>query len=944
MSSTWYTLKCIYSDAEQCTQTAAAFEDYDDENLKDIAKHFKALGAKKIFQDFEDMYLEYVECEETQLNLQFQGRASSELSQSFIRGLAKTGAEYIIAEIFHDQVGEGYTSYFKHGKAVDFEDIAHILVADNPDILIQNALEEEDEHTAIRLLSEGADPNTRISGVPLLLYAMEHEMPNLAIAVLKAGANIHAQYEEEEEEDEDWDDEDWGDNGYSILDSALELDHPDLVKLVLEKGGDAKVCTPLATLAHRPETHALEIARLLLEHGADINACSSKGSPLWAVAGKSFPLEQYLKQHGARLIAPKDTYDDSFEDNVVTAIIHHDMAKLNSFLADPKFQTIPNRVLITACVDGDRTDLLQQFQKPIAPFQALQEGDPDDVYVLIERAIKLNKPQVSKLLIACLPEQVTPPQQDTLAYLLSDVMALPDGLAYVKAFHQCGADLNYTEEGEGEETPLTSAISHNRPEIVNYLLEAGADPNLGSHYGELPLHCALENATNAAQILPMLLAHKANPNTADRESQTCLHMAAGNAKLASFIPMLLQAGADPTESDNDYITPLHDACRQGLISAVQALLPVSDIVAKDGDGDTPLDCAKMNGHEDIVHLITQYMCDLPPDQGIWLLAQTHQVEVFQKILAPLDSHALRDADGNNLLHIAASSNTHDIAHLLIALSFDVQAKNAAGNTPLGTAILNEHTKMVSILLKAGADPDGTVVTTPDEEDFEAVAQQFPGKRFEGLGFNDIVELDESMQGDLSIKGDSIPMISYAASRGKKKIVMSLLAAGADIQKTDEGGWQPIVYAIYSDSKKLIQQLLDNGANPNADEAEHGSATILQIAAYRGDADIVKLLCKRGANLEARDKRQGTTALSLACYADMLHKENVVRTLIKAGADVNTQDNTNRTPLMWAVKCLAYDACDELLDANADRTLKDNEGRSAMDYAKDVDEDFIELLE
>lgn len=55
------------------------------------------------------------------------------------------------------------------------------------------------------------------------------------------------------------------------------------------------------------------------------------------------------------------------------------------------------------------------------------------------------------------------------------------------------------------------------PEIVESLLEAGANPNLQTADGNTPLHLAVRE--NAPQIIQILLAHGADPNIENRHGQ-----------------------------------------------------------------------------------------------------------------------------------------------------------------------------------------------------------------------------------------------------------------------------------------------------------------------------------------------------------------------------------------------------------------------------------------
>jgi superfamily II DNA or RNA helicase len=105
--------------------------------------------------------------------------------------------------------------------------------------------------------------------------------------------------------------------------------------------------------------------------------------------------------------------------------------------------------------------------------------------------------------------------------------------------------------------------------------------------------------------------------------------------------------------------------------------------------------------------------------------------------------------------------------------------------------------------------------------------------------------------------------------------------------------------------KRVEELLDEGANPNARD-ERGR-TPLHYAVLSGAEKIVELLVSRKAEVNARDA-EGKTPLHYAVQRGDLR---TVERLIKARADVNAQDNLGVTPLDLARKS-GYQQIAELL--------------------------------
>src|SRR6266404_2309317 len=100
------------------------------------------------------------------------------------------------------------------------------------------------------------------------------------------------------------------------------------------------------------------------------------------------------------------------------------------------------------------------------------------------------------------------------------------------------------------------------------------------------------------------------------------------------------------------------------------------------------------------------------------------------------------------------------------------------------------------------------------------------------------------------------------------------------------------------------------------------ATALHWAAYRSDAESAAALIRAGANVNAKNK-YGVTPLALA--ADQ-GSAALLDILLKAGAKPNDPINfvnTGETPLMHAARSSKIDAVKTLVRAGADVNAKEN---------------------
>ena len=106
-------------------------------------------------------------------------------------------------------------------------------------------------------------------------------------------------------------------------------------------------------------------------------------------------------------------------------------------------------------------------------------------------------------------------------------------------------------------------------------------------------------------------------------------------------------------------------------------------------------------------------------------------------------------------------------------------------------------------------------------------------------------------------------------------------------------------------------------------------TALIVASNNGHTEIVEMLLKAGANVDARNK-YCYTALIEASWGSHV---DIIRMLLKAGADVNAQNHFGYTALIEAsINGNTTDIVEMLLDAGADVNVRDITGQTALTNA------------
>jgi uncharacterized protein len=153
----------------------------------------------------------------------------------------------------------------------------------------------------------------------------------------------------------------------------------------------------------------------------------------------------------------------------------------------------------------------------------------------------------------------------------------------------------------------------------------------------------------------------------------------------------------------------------------------------------------------------------------------------------------------------------------------------------------------------------------------------------------------------------------------------LLDRGFDPNTRDEKGQTGLIIAMREHSPKTAALLL---ARPDieVDALNPAGESALMIAAITGDLPDAKLLLEHGAKVN----QPGWSPLH---YAASGPEVSVVKLLIGRGADINAPSPNGSTPLMMAAQYGSEDSVEALLAAGADTVRKNQQGLTAVDFAR-----------
>ena len=193
-------------------------------------------------------------------------------------------------------------------------------------------------------------------------------------------------------------------------------------------------------------------------------------------------------------------------------------------------------------------------------------------------------------------------------------------------------------------------------------------------------------------------------------------------------------------------------------------------------------------------------------------------------------------------------------------------------------------------------------------------------------------IDEAAQLDRANVEGATPLIQAAlANRGE--VAKRLIVAGAQVDAADKQGETALSAAAFNANVELASLLLARKARPDTVDAT-GKGVILYAAA-RGSAPIVEMLLDAGIDPNARYRADLTALMWAAGHPDNTPVDAALRTvklLLSSGAKVDLVDDRGRDALMIAAGLGHAAIAQALLDAGADRTLRDKTGKSAIDLA------------
>jgi ankyrin repeat protein len=389
----------------------------------------------------------------------------------------------------------------------------------------------------------------------------------------------------------------------------------------------------------------------------------------------------------------------------------------------------------------------------------------------------------------------------------------------VKALLAHKPDVNAMHGGDGS-TALNYALVADNKEIFSILLAAGADIN---HGRSALAECMVYAESARPDWTEFLLSHGADPNrkgtSADRFPPLIQAVLSGST---NRVAALLCYHADQSviyENGADHFTPLalaldHGhldvalvidganlqartnsaslAASQGASESLRALLAAAPNAVNERDelGFTPLHWAAVEGRRESVELLLAAGADPMASDNFgyhpleWAAHAGH-LGLVQLLVTKTAGQELHGKRLNLPLALAVKKGNLDVAQFLLNAGADANAGYSIGryqSTPLQTAVMDQSTSMVELLLSHGADV--LPVAAPEGTLFHLWVY--------GGGAPRVADLLLSRHNDVNAKDRQGETPLHLAVRyGQKPAVEWLLKHGADAKAKNLRGQTPV---------------------------------------------------------------------------------------------------------------------------------------------------------
>ncbi|XP_072930871.1 transient receptor potential cation channel subfamily A member 1-like [Epargyreus clarus] len=417
--------------------------------------------------------------------------------------------------------------------------------------------------------------------------------------------------------------------------------------------------------------------------------------------------------------------------------------------------------------------------------------------------------------------------------------------------------------GEHGRTALHIAAIQDHDLCATILIsDLGADSKRPCNNGYYPIHEAAKNASSKTMEVFLQWGESRGctreqmMSLFDNEGNVPLHSAVHGGDIKA-VELCIKSGAKISTQQYDFSTPVHLACAQGAFEIVKLMFEmqpeekVACLTSCDVQEMTPLHCAAMFDHPDIVNYLISEGSDINPldkeKRSPFLLAASRggwrTVHTLIRLGADIE---LKDINLRNVLHLVVmnggwlgdfAANCKDRCEKsLIKL---LNERDNTGCSPLHYASREGHIRSLENLIKLGACIN--LKNNRNESPLHFAARY---GRYQTTSL-----LLDSDKGTFIINendGEGLTPLHIASREGHTKVVQLLLNRGALLHR-DHNGRNPLHHAAMCGYTQTIE-LLHSVHSHLLDQMDKDGNTPLHLATMENKPNSIALLLSMGCRL------------------------------------------------------------------------------------------------
>ncbi|KAL9098109.1 MAG: hypothetical protein Q9163_006169 [Psora crenata] len=402
---------------------------------------------------------------------------------------------------------------------------------------------------------------------------------------------------------------------------------------------------------------------------------------------------------------------------------------------------------------------------------------------------------------------------------------------------------------------LVLAASEGQKEVVNTLLNRGADPSIKDKEGGGTALLRAIDRGHIPVVESMLKYPRVDVHCVDENDRGLLHGAATKG-CTHIVRLLLGKDLDVNAQDNKGKTPLHDASQFDAFDVAELLLDNgANALLEDKAGRTPRTVAWQYGHTSVMTLLEDRNPRRSTEQGssgefpgvenlpVWALANLGFAEEIQKAIStrPKELYYLNPDNDNTALHCAVSEVHLDIVSMLLDAGLSPEAKNAYHRTVIYLAAITGNVPILQLLLSnLNSDPDEPSPTINARDKWGTTPLLAADSYRHILPCLLLIEAGATIPASRAYTKQSL--FFSAIENGRLEAVQRLVMMGADVQSKNilgltglqmakEGGWTEVERWLRK-SKSVKVEGLGLGVEEEEEEEEERITTATATSTTR----------------------------------------------------------------------------------------------------------------